>query len=512
MPKPKEKQPVQWRQWLMPLSVAQMLRRRKWQVLAGWVLGSAVTVAVVLTMKPVYTANAIIQVESQSIPESFVTATVQTALESRLDMLKQQVLVRDRLWSLIEQLNLYPKERERLTKEEVLAIMREDMPISLVRGWSTRGPGAFQVEYRAPDPGIAAEVANRVGMFFINENLRQRTEEAVSTSEFLDQQLAEAERRLREREAVLKEFKLMHNGELPQQEGALLAAMTQSRIELLGIQEALSRAQQNKLMLGSTLAAAESEARDRQAQQQRQETSTAPAPVVAAPLTELQRARLELRSLRSRYFDSHPDVKRLEREVARLAAEQEETKPERPPEAPSEAVRPTGNGRGQEAAPVQPHRERELRAQIDVVESEIRTLEDRRQRVLDEVKGNQVRIQSLPAREQQLAGITRNYETCKANYDSLLNKKLAADVAASMERRQKSQRFVMIDRARVPQKPTRPRRALLIPAGVIASLGLSIGLAGLLELRKNALLGEWELPPDIAVLGRIPRMKLGRAS
>src|SRR5689334_21301479 len=151
-----------------PLSVTRALWKKKWFIVVLWLMGSGATVAVVASMAPVYMANAVVLVESQKIPENFVAATVQTALEAQLDTLKQQVLSRDRLWGLIQEFGLYGQERGRLIKEEVVQLMRRDINITLSRGWSTRGPGAFQVEYEARKPEVAAEVANRIGMFFIN--------------------------------------------------------------------------------------------------------------------------------------------------------------------------------------------------------------------------------------------------------------------------------------------------------------------------------------------------------
>ena len=90
----------------------------------------------------------------------------------------------------------------------------------------------------------------------------------------------------------------------------------------------------------------------------------------------------------------------------------------------------------------------------------------------------------------------------------MLDKKLAADEAADMERSEKAERFVMLDAARVPEKPVRPRRAMLGAAGSIFSLFLAGGLAFLLELKKNVLLGEWELPAGTAIIGRLPRMQM----
>jgi succinoglycan biosynthesis transport protein ExoP len=500
-----------------PLSIVRALWKRKLLIMLLGLAGTSGTVAVVWKLAPVYTATAVILVESQKIPETFVAATVQTALEAQLDTLKQQVLSTDRLWSLVDSFDLYKAERTRMTKDEVLRLMRGDISISLSRGWSARGPGAFQVEFEANRPEIAANVANQIGMFFINENLRQRTSEAAATSEFMDGQLAAAEMRLREQEAKLKEFKLSHNGELPEQEQALLATVAQSRAELLGIQEGLGRAQQNKLILESSLAYSTANLRERQERRRAATAATsgsrAAAPTQPAAPTPLEQAQSELRKLRSRYHESHPEVVRMVLEVQRLEREGPSPVPAPTERAASSSTEASGaaaatNGAADDSALIESSRIQELNAQIAAVTQELRTLEQRRARVLAESAEAQARIRNLPAREQQLAVITRDYDTSKNNYQSLLNKKLAADVATDMERLHRSQKFIMLDPARTPEKPSRPKRAMLTWAGSILSFSLAAVLAFLMELRRNTLLGEWELPHDVTIVGRIPKLEL----
>jgi len=508
-----------------PLSIIRALWKRKWFILGLAMLGSGGTVAVVSRLSPVYSAKAVILVESQKIPENFVASTVQTSLEAQLDTLKQQVLSRDRLWKLLEEFDLYREERVRSTKEEVLERMRRDLNISLLRNWSARGPGAFQVEYQTGKPDVAAEIANRIGLFFINENQRQRTEEAEATSAFLDGQLAASETRLQQQEAKLKEFKLTHNGELPEQQAALLAAVNQSHTELLALQEGLGRAQQNKLILESSLEYAQSNLRlrttaQRQDAEQRHAALRAgvprePAAGVPATLTPLEQAQSELVRLRARYMDSHPEVQRMIREVERLKGVDEALAISRVPAATLNPAATNQAGVTPSAATeelqTEQNRIQELGAQIAIVNRDIRSLEERRQKIIQDVAEAQARIRSLPVREQQLAVITRDYDTSRANYQSLLNKKLAADVATDMERWHKSQKFVMLDPARVPQKPARPHRILLDTSGSLAALIFSAALAFVLELRKNAFLGEWELPPDVCIIGRVPRMHIAQS-
>jgi len=492
----------------------------KWKALIGllWVAGIVASTAVLLSLPRVYTSDALVLVESQKIPENFVTSTVQTGLEARLDELKQQVLSRERLWSLIQELNLYPGLRKKKTREEVLEAMRHDITIGLERGWSANRPGAFRVSYKAFSPKVAAEVANRVGNFFITENLREREQEANGTSQFLESQLEAAKTNLQEQEGKLREFKMTYNGELPEQEIGMLAANGQNKAELLGIQDSISRAQQNKLILAGSLTMAEDSVNRLQDLYRRRATQDSSAGPIAetgqplplqGPRAELERVRAKLRELRMRYRDTYPDVQALLQQQTALEAAVREDAAANAGPAPA-----AGGTKGTTAIPVnsdpmlvtEKEKVASLKSQIALTDREIADLEKRRERVLSDVGSVQSRMDKLPMREQQLASLTRDYEASKANYKSLLDKKLAAEMAANMERWQKAERFVMLDMARVPEKPTSPNRPVFMTGGVLVSLLFAAGIAFLLETRRNVFLGEWELPPGTVVVGRVPKM------
>ena len=502
---------------ISPRSVMWALWKRKALVAVCWAAGIGISLSLLFSLRPVYTADALILVESQKIPENFVAPTVQTGLEARLDRLKQQVLSRDRLWSLIQELDLYPTLRKTRTREEVLETMHRDITIGLERGWSANRPGAFRVSYRAYSGKTAAEVANRVGDFFITENLREREQEANGTSQFLESELEEAKKNLQEQEGKLREFKMTYNGELPEQEAGMLAANGQNKAELLGIQDAIGRAQQNKLILGSSLSSAQDAYTHMQELARRQ--TRAGAPVLAAesgqaipkgPRAELEAVQAKLRTLRLRYRDGHPEVKALIQEEAALekAVKEQDAAMARPAPAgnPQKSVPAPLEAANDPALVAEKERVESLRQQIALTDQEIHDLDKRRERIVQDVGAVQERIEMLPMREQQLASLTRDYETSKANYKSLLDKKLAAEMAANMEKWQKAERFVMLDVARVPEKPTSPNRPVFLVGGVLFSLMLSAGIALLLEARRNVFLGEWELPAGTVVVGRVPKM------
>lgn len=141
--------------------------------------------------------------------------------------------------------------------------------------------------------------------------------------------------------------------------------------------------------------------------------------------------------------------------------------------------------------------------QLQVVEQEIAARATDRERILKSMAEYQARVERLPIHEQQMQALTRDYETSRANYRSLLDKRISAGMASDMEKSQNSERFAIADPALPPETPVKPRRMMMLLVGIIFGLafGLLLGLS--IELKKDVFLGEWELPPNVLVLGRI---------
>jgi hypothetical protein len=131
-----------------------------------------------------------------------------------------------------------------------------------------------------------------------------------------------------------------------------------------------------------------------------------------------------------------------------------------------------------------------------------------RTRILNDITHYQARVDKLPLREQEMAGLTRDYHIARTNYSSLLDKKIAAEMASDLERRQKGERFTILDPARVPEKPAKPNRRLLYAASLLAGIVLGALAAIARGLAGDRLLGEWELPKDVLLLGRVPHISM----
>ena len=75
------------------------------------------------------------------------------------------------------------------------------------------------------------KVVNTIASFFINQNIKERENQAVSTSHFLNGELAAMRSRLEDVENRVKIYRKNYMGELPEQLDSNLRAM--DRLQLL---------------------------------------------------------------------------------------------------------------------------------------------------------------------------------------------------------------------------------------------------------------------------------------
>src|SRR5450432_2402872 len=192
-----------------------MARRRHLHFLIPLFLGWAVVWGVSWVLPPRYHSTTLILVEQATMPKDYVTPNVNDDLQDRLQSITQQILSRTRLLHIIDTLDLYPDRRARTAPDDLVARMRKDTDIELVRASGSQELTSFNISFSSRDPHTAQRVTGELTNLFINENLEMTKDEATDTTDFLQGRLEAAGQTLSEQEEKIRMFKDQHSADLP---------------------------------------------------------------------------------------------------------------------------------------------------------------------------------------------------------------------------------------------------------------------------------------------------------
>jgi uncharacterized protein involved in exopolysaccharide biosynthesis len=331
---------------------------------------------------------------------------------------------------------------------------------------------------------VAAKVANELAGSFIEWNITSRVEQVTGTKDFLSSELTSARHNLEQQENALRQFKMSHLGETPDQTGTNLQALAGLRTTLQANVDAMNRLDGEKILV-----------------------TRAPEPLPVASNASVgltQRERLEsekrqleanIEALREHYSDRYPDVLRATRRLEKTKA-QLNSLPADPADHSSDV-----SGEGSAAT-----------VRLELIDKEMKRLEAEQHHIQSQIESYQAKVDAAPIREQQLLELTRNYDSSKLHYQALLDKSFNIGMAADLEQRQKAERFRVLDSARIPQKPAKPNRKKLIPVSGFVALGLSILCILVKEQLSPVVKTETELksllPEGVQVWGVIPRIEV----
>jgi protein tyrosine kinase modulator len=472
-----------------------VIRRRRWWLFLPVFVCWAIVWGVSWFVPSTYRSEALILVEQQKIPEHFVVSNVASDLQIRLQSMTQQILSRTRLLKIIDEMHLYPKERSRLSPDELVDLMRKDVTINLLQSQTSGRPNeltAFRISYSGTDPTVAQRVTSTLTSFFIDEDLRERGRDAEGTTNFLDNQLQAARKQLEEQEQQVRQFNSQYQGRLPQQFQGNLQILAGLQSRLQGLNERLGRAEQQKVYLNSLIS--EYRALSTQIREGSADTGKDMSP--PALDTELSRLKRQMSGLQAKYTDKHPDVVYLKDEIAKTELLKKQIDEDLAQAKDEDKDASSGNVglRPDDTKSVM-----ELESQLKANEVEIQRSTHEMQSLEQAADEYKARINETPVRGQQLADLTRDYNQSHANYESLLEKKNQSELATNLEKRQQGEQFRILDAPSLPEKPYSPDRLQLSLYSLAVGLVLGGVITAVLEGLDDRVFQETDLA-DIATL------------
>lgn len=443
--------------------------RRKYWIIIPFLFTVLAGLGYTLTLSKIYEAETLILVQPQKVPQNYVRSLVSSDIEHRLHTITQQVTSRTNLERIIKKYNLYSEHKNSLSLGKKVDRLRKMIEIN-IRGGMRKGLSAFTITFRDKDPNTAMQVTNVLASNFITENLKIRESQALGTSAFLADELESMKRRLMVNEEKLKEYRIKYMGRLPAQLKTNLAILARLQSQLEQLNNNIGDAENRKLVIQKAIA---DEKKDRSL------ASLSSGAKDDEPRDLLTLKRM-LATLEVRYTASHPDVIRLEKLIAKLAAEESEGTAYFPQEEPTRSKAETT-----------------LISQFSNTEAKITKLLAEIDKVQSKIKLFQTMVEEAPKRELELLSLNRDYNNLKGLYNSLLNRKLEAQIAVNLEKKQKGEQFRVIDPAKMPRDPVRTE----LPKIMLMTLGLGLclgaGLAYLVEMLDTSFKSPDELEKEL---------------
>jgi protein tyrosine kinase modulator len=451
----------------------EIFRRRWLAILIPTLLGCAGAFLLSLVLPNEYMSQTLVLVEPQKVPDNYVRSVVTGDISARLATMQEQILSRTRLEPIIDKFGLYKNDKGKVPIEDLVDRMRKSITVTPVRAVVTTKEGqlpGFAITFTANDPRLAQQVCAEITSMFTEENLRQREQSAVGTTDFLKDQLDEAKRQLDAQDAKLAEFKRQYMGALPGEEQTDVQMLSGLSSQLDAVTNQLNRAQQDKAyeesLLNQQVSAWKSSPKSSEGLQE-------------DPLKkQLSDLKDQLAAMQGHYTVDYPDVVKLKSDIAAL----EKKMASNVTEAKSKTAADPNLAASQEPPEIQ-----QLRFQIHQNDVLIRQGTLEQNRLKQQLGTLQGRLSISPGVEEQYKQITRDHDIAVKFYDDLLAKKSESEMATSLERRQQGEEFQVMDPADLPEKPSFPNRPAFAGAGLGIGLMLGFGIVVLLEFRDKSI-------------------------
>jgi len=468
-----------------PQDFLALLVRRKWWVVAPFLALSSACALLTYFLPGIFVSEALILVQPRDVPEKFVMDLIAGSTTERLNTIQQTLRSRTNLLAILREFDAQLPEFRRLDMDARVERLNNEIQIKfqLEEGAATKALTSFRMSYQNQNPALAQQIASKLTTLFIEQDHRVRETQVFGTTEFLSTELQKVSEQLDASDKQLAELKSSNQFELPTQLETNLRTLDRFSLERQSNAEALDRNAALRLNLERQLA----ETPETLAQ-----TSSA-APVglgQAAPpdprIEEYRKAQSEYEQAAAMFTPKHPQVQAAKARMERL----ESQLPSNVPAATANLTAPA-KGTTNPIAPNPLHQK--LVAQLQEVKSESEILLKEKSYIESEIQKFSRRVENTPQSEQRMAELLRRNASFQKQSDDLKAKLSEAQLAQSLEGREKGSQFVVIDSPNLPLRPTKPNKLALLLGGIVASLVLAIGFGVAVDVARQKVWTQTEI-------------------
>jgi capsular exopolysaccharide synthesis family protein len=451
----------------LPLSHYLWILRRHLGAIVAFVAAVTLATAVVsLRLTPIYESTATLYVDRQeargiigqdSQASAYSTIDAESFLASQIRMIQSDSVVRP----VAQKYGLLDKESQ--TPEDQPRGRVEEAPILLKRLKVTRPPNTYllHINYRSPDPQLAADVANGIAQSYIEHTYNIRIRSSSNLSKFVEKQIEELRAKMEDSGSRLAQLERELNVINPEEKTNILSA------RLMQLNSEFTKAQAERVRAEAAWQGARGGAIEAAQVSQQGEA-------LKRLLERLNEISEKFAEVKAHFGVNHPEFRKIQAT------------------------------------------QRELQTQVDAmrqniirrIEVEFREAENREKMLSSSVGETKAEFDRLNLRSFEYGRAKREAEADKALYDELMRKIREAGINAGFQ----NNMVRVSDPARPGFKPVFPRVVLNTGLAFLFSVLLAVAAAIVHDTLDNTIRDPEEVPKSLhtRILGALPALRNGK--
>lgn len=468
---------IDYRELLLPYLAA--VKRYRWHALCvAWLVCLAGWLALA-TLPDRFVSKARIYIDTETILGPLMKGlAVSPDFAHQVEMMRRTLLSVPNVEQLIQMTDLDHRLRNDLERVELIERLVKSIKIH------TQGASLFEISYLHEDPRLAQRIVDSILQIFVEQNLGHSQRDVEEARDFIDKQIVDYEKKLREAELAVAKFQKEHADELGGV-GRNQRVLEQREAELrrlnTEVESAIWRRDQIKSQLAST---------------PKTMTIAAIKGGGASPSQiRLQSLEQEVETKLLVYTEKHPEVVALRAMIDQVKGQISGKRAGDDGGTASRAANPLYN---------------QLVEELKLAATSIRDLERRLELAEEEIGSLSQTVASAPEVEADLTRLTRDYSVMLAQYEQLIQRRESADLAKDLDSDISRIEYRIIDPPTVPLKPEGPARALYM--ATILLIGFSCGIIFAIgrQLLSGSFLTVDQLKStfDLPVLGGVAEAEL----
>lgn len=445
----------------------------------------------VLTMPNEYEVSAKIFIDTRSMLKPLLKGLTisNDSLSSSANLMKRTLLTRPNLEQVARNTDLDLGTNSDQEFDSLITALAQRIKLS-----GTSRDNIYEIKFVDNDPNKAKRFVDEVLNTFLETALGDSRQDTALTQKFLDEQIADYEKRLIDAEDRLKEFKQKNIGLMPGDGGNYYSRLEEANLELRNAELELREAQNRRAELARQIEGEEpvlgimddAEVWD-------SNTSTK----YDGRIAELES---QLDQLLLQYTEKHPDIIGIRLTVSQLEEKQKEEQ-QRLDELESSSS--FGSSDSDESLVYQ-----EMKIALGQAEADVAGLKIRAEEFKRRVDDLERLVDTVPEVEAELQRLDRDYSLNKRNFEELIKRRESARLSEEVDDKADRLKLKVIEPPRIPLSPIGPKRIQLFSGVLVASLGIGVAIAFLLtqitpRFYSSAELREFAQIPVIGVVTMI---------